>query len=201
MRAHRGIGTKALGELAHSNVSGCQADVSDEASAAALFEFAEQRMGGLDILVANAGIGAFGPAADMPVAEWKRIIDVNLTGAFLCSKLALSRMRNLKRGYIVHISSLAAKNAFAGGVAYNASKFGLNGMSEAMMADHRHEGIKITTIMPGSVNTEFSLSNQDAKWKIAPADVAAMVVFVLQTPDRTLVSRVEMRPSNPPKKP
>jgi NADP-dependent 3-hydroxy acid dehydrogenase YdfG len=110
-------------------------------------------------------------------------------------------MRKTGSGFIVHLSSLAGRNPFAGGAAYNASKFGLNGMSEAMMLDHRNENIRVTTIMPGSVDTDFSprSSREPSEWKIAPADVAAMVIAVLSMPARTLVSRVEMRPSRPPK--
>jgi NAD(P)-dependent dehydrogenase (short-subunit alcohol dehydrogenase family) len=190
---------RAAKTLNHPNVYGCQADVSREDSVSSLFAFADQSMGGVDILVANAGIGTFRPAGDLGVDEWRRTIDVNLTGAYLCSREAIHRMRNSGGGFIVHISSLAARNPFAGGSAYNASKFGLNGMSEAMMLDHRQEGIRVATVMPGSVDTEFSpASGKDTSWKIAAADVAATVVFLLKMPQRTLVSRVEMRPSRPP---
>jgi len=191
----------AVAELANPGVHGIAADVSDETDVAALFRFAVDRMGGVDILVANAGIGIFQPAGEMSLADWKRTIDINLTGAFLCSRYAIQTMRTSGGGFIVHLSSLAGKNPFAGGAAYNASKFGLNGMSEAMMLDHRHDGIRVTTIMPGSVDTEFSprSAGKDAGWKIAASDVAAMVVAVLSMPERTLVSRVEMRPSQPPK--
>lgn len=191
----------AVAELANPNVSGIAANVSREEDVTGLFRYAEERMGGVDILVANAGIGLFQPAGEMSIEDWKRTIDINLTGAYLCSRRAIQSMRNAGGGFIVHISSLAARNPFAGGAAYNASKFGLNGMSEAMMLDHRHDGIRVTQIMPGSVDTDFSprSSGNAAGWKIAPADVAAMVIAVLSMPERTLVSRVEIRPSRPPK--
>ncbi|MFN0100705.1 MAG: SDR family oxidoreductase [Bryobacteraceae bacterium] len=191
----------AVEELDSAKAFGVAADVSREEDVAGLFRFAGERMGGVDILVANAGIGIFQPAGEMPLEDWKRTIDVNLTGAFLCSRYAIQAMRGGGGGFIVHLSSLAAKNPFAGGAAYNASKFGLNGMSEAMMLDHRHDGIRVTTIMPGSVDTEFSPRSpgKASEWKIAPQDVAAMVVAVLSMPERTLVSRVEIRPSRPPK--
>ena len=99
----------------------------------------------------------------------------------------------------VNISSLAGKNPFAGGAAYNASKFGLNGFSEAMMLDHRKDKIRVTYVMPGSVDTDFSPRTGRASWKIAPEDVADVVLSVLRMPERTTVSRVEMRPSIPPK--
>jgi 3-oxoacyl-[acyl-carrier protein] reductase len=191
----------ATAELANSNLFGVAADVSIEADVANLFAFAEERMGGVDILVANAGIGIFQPAGDLDIADWKRTIDINLTGAFLCSRRAIQSMRRAGGGFIVHISSLAAKNPFATGAAYNASKFGLNGMSEAIMLDHRHDGIRVTTVMPGSVDTDFSprSSSKPSDWKIAPSDVATMVIAILSMPERTLVSRVEIRPSRPPK--
>ena len=191
----------ALAELAHPNVHGIAADVSVADDVARLFDFATERMGGVDILVASAGIGIFQPAGDMEIADWKRTIDINLTGVFLCSRLAIQSMRKAGGGFIVHLSSLAGRNPFAGGAAYNASKFGLNGLGEAMMLDHRNENIRVTTIMPGSVDTDFSprSSGKPSEWKIAAADVAAMVVAVLSMPARTLVSRVEMRPSRPPK--
>jgi 3-oxoacyl-[acyl-carrier protein] reductase len=192
---------RTLAELSNPDAFAIGADVSDETDVASLFRFAEERMGGVDILVASAGIGVFQPAGEMSLDDWKRTIDINLTGAFLCSRYAIQAMRQGGGGFIVFLSSLAGRNAMAGGAAYNASKFGLNGMSEAMMLDHRHDGIRVTTIMPGSVDTEFSprSGKNGGEWKIQPADVAQMVVAVLSMPERTLVSRVEMRPSRPPK--
>jgi NADP-dependent 3-hydroxy acid dehydrogenase YdfG len=108
-------------------------------------------------------------------------------------------MRSGNGGHIVNISSLAGKNAFSGGAAYNASKFGLNGFSEAMMLDHRNDNIRVSYIMPGSVDTQFGRSTGDASWKIAAQDVADIVLHVLTMPERTLISRVEVRPSKPPK--
>ncbi len=105
-------------------------------------------------------------------------------------------LRRRGEGYIINISSLAGKNAFAGGAAYNASKFGLNGFSEAMMLDHRYDNVRVSYIMPGSVSTEFG-SGGGADWKIAPEDVAAIVMMLLRMPGRTLVSRVEVRPTRP----
>ncbi len=191
----------AMAELGEEGVWGVVADVTSEEDVARLFRVAEERMGGIDIVVANAGIGLFRAAGEMTVAEWRRTIDINLTGAFLCSREAIGAMRRSGGGFIVHLSSLAGRNPFAGGAAYNASKAGLNAMSEAMMLDHRYERIRVTTIMPGSVDTDFSprSAGTGADWKIAPGDVAEMVVAVLSMPERTLVSRVEMRPSRPGK--
>lgn len=188
-------------------VFGFPADVSKEEDVIKLFEFTDQTLGGLDILVNNAGLGIFKAAGELSLAEWKKVIDVNLTGAFHCSRLAIDRMKTNGGGYIVQLSSLAAKNPFATGAAYNASKFGMNGMAEAMMLDHRYDNIRVTTIMPGSVDTDFGghrdgkeKSQADSNWKITPSDVADMVLSVLRMPERTTVSRVEIRPSRPPKK-
>ena len=184
-------------------VFGFPADVSREEDVLHLYEFADQTLGGLDILVNNAGIGVFQPAGEMSLLDWKRVVDVNLTGAFHCSRLAIPRMKAAGGGYIVQLSSLAAKNPFATGAAYNASKFGMNGMAEAMMLDHRYDNIRVTTIMPGSVDTEFGRAEKStaaSNWKISPVDVADMVLAVLRMPERTLVSRVEIRPTRPPRK-
>ncbi len=199
----------AVEELADEGmkVFGFPADVSKEEDVIKLFQFTDQTLSGLDILVNNAGLGIFKPAGDLSLAEWKKVIDVNLTGAFHCSRLAIPRMKANRGGYIVQLSSLAAKNPFATGAAYNASKFGLNGMAEAMMLDHRYDNIRVTSIMPGSVDTEFGgqigskeKSPDGSNWKISPVDVADMVLSVLRMPERTTVSRVEIRPSQPPRK-
>jgi NAD(P)-dependent dehydrogenase (short-subunit alcohol dehydrogenase family) len=188
-----------LGRSTSGRVSGAAMDVTDPASVSSFFSFVEQTYGGVDILVNNAGIGIFGPVADLTFEAWKATLDTNLSGVFYCSKEALPRLRQRGGGSIVNISSLAGKNPFIGGAAYNASKFGLNGFSEAMMLDHRHDKIRVTYIMPGSVDTDFSPRSARASWKIAPEDVADAVIAVLRMPERTTVSRVEMRPSLPPK--
>jgi 3-oxoacyl-[acyl-carrier protein] reductase len=180
------------------NVSGQAVDVSKPEDVARFFEFVDREFGGPDILVNNAGVGKFASTAELTVEDWRRMIDTNLSGAFYCSREALSRFKKRGGGYAINISSLAGKNAFAGGAAYNASKFGLNGFSEAMMLDHRHDNVRVSYIMPGSVDTAFgSASGSSADWKIAPKDVADIVVMLLRMPARTLVSRVEVRPSRP----
>jgi NADP-dependent 3-hydroxy acid dehydrogenase YdfG len=121
---------------------------------------------------------------------------------FYCSREALARFQQPDGGWIINISSLAGKNPFAGGSAYNASKFGVNGFSEAMMLDHRKDNVKVSYIMPGSVDTQFSGGDSGGKseWKIAPEDIAEIVLGILLMPARTLISRVEVRPSRPDKK-
>ena len=179
------------------------ADVTQPDQVRAFFQAVDAHFGGLDILVNNAGVGVFHKVADMTVEEWHRNIDLNLSGPFYCSREALARFRARGGGFIVNISSLAGKNAFSGGAGYNASKFGLNGFTEAMMLDHRYDNVRVTSIMPGSVHTDFSGGpsdrSGDASWMIAPEDVAEVVALVLKMPARTMVSRVEMRPSRPKK--
>ncbi|MBS1859029.1 MAG: SDR family oxidoreductase [Acidobacteria bacterium] len=183
-------------------VLGVAADVRKVEEVSALFEAVDREFGGLDILVNNAGEGVFRKVGEMSVEDWHRNIDLNLNGVFYCTREAVGRMCRRGGGFIVNISSLAARNPFAGGAGYNASKFALNGFTEALMLDHRYDGIRVTSIMPGSVATEFRDSGNSPKaddWKVAPEDVAETVAMVLKMPARTMVSRVEMRPSQPRK--
>ena len=182
-----------------SKVIGASVDVSDREAVSTFFRLVDRQLGGLDILVNNAGIGIFRSVAELSIEEWRRTVDTNLNGVFYCCHEAVPRLRHRGGGAIINISSLAGRNAFAGGAAYNASKFGLNGFSEALMLDHRHDKIRVTYVMPGSVDTEFSGHSDKASWKMAPEDVADVVLMVLRMPERTTVSRVEMRPSLPPR--
>jgi NAD(P)-dependent dehydrogenase (short-subunit alcohol dehydrogenase family) len=165
------------------------------------FETVAERFPGLDVLVNNAGAGAFASVDRLTPAEWHSMIDLNLTGVFYCCHYALPLIKQRGGGFVINISSLAGKNPFAGGAAYNASKFGLNGFSEAMMLDLRYDKIRVSYIMPGSVDTDFGGQAGRSDWKIAPEDVAEVAAMLLRMPERTLVSRVEMRPSRPPRKP
>jgi 3-oxoacyl-[acyl-carrier protein] reductase len=184
-------------------VLGCPADVTKQEQVERFFDTVAARFGGLDILVNNAGEGVFRKVGEMTAEEWRRNIDLNLTGAFYCAHAALARFAARGGGFIVNISSLAARNAFSGGAGYNASKFGLNGFSEALMLDHRYDNVRVCSVMPGSVATEFSADPakraEDVDWKVAPQDVAEVVALVLRMPARTMVSQVEMRPSKPRK--
>ncbi len=187
-----------LREATGGEVFGAAADVSQMDQVSRFFEAVRSRFGALDILVNNAGTGVFRSVQDMTPADWHSVIDLNLTGVFNCCHHALPLLRARGAGYIVQISSLAGVNAFAGGSAYNASKFGLNGFSEAIMQDLRYENIRVSYVMPGSVDTGFA-SSAPTDWKIAPQDVAEMVLALLHMPERTLVSRVDIRPSKPRK--
>jgi len=188
------------------------ADVSQLDDVRSFIEAVKQRFGTIDILINNAGAGIFGSVAELSPEQWQRMIGLNLTGVYYCCHEILPIFKQNGGGDIVNISSLAGRNAFAGGAGYNASKFGLNGFSEAMMLDHRHAGVRVTTIMPGSVDTEFGRdetasapdgerpgSEKDA-WKIAPDDIAEIVVNVLRMPRRTTIGQIEVRPSTPPRK-
>jgi 3-oxoacyl-[acyl-carrier protein] reductase len=180
-------------------VIGKAADVRTNTEVEELFRWIDGETGGLDILVNNAGIGLFKSTAELTVEEWQRTLETNLSGVFYCSRAALARLKNRGGGYIINIGSIAGKDAFAGGAAYNASKFGLAGFTEAMLLDHRYDNVRVTHILPGSVDTEFSGGSARADWKIAPADIGEIVLMLLRMPERTLVSRVEVRPSKPRK--
>jgi NAD(P)-dependent dehydrogenase (short-subunit alcohol dehydrogenase family) len=159
-------------------------------------------LGGLDILVNNAGVGAFAPVAELSIEQWDQTIGTNLSGVFYCCREAIPHLRKRGGGWIINIASLAGKNAMPGASAYNASKFGLVGFSEALMLDVRYDNIRVSYLMPGSVATHFNdhtPSEADA-WKIQPEDVAQVVLDLLASPTRTMASRVELRPSRPPRK-
>jgi NAD(P)-dependent dehydrogenase (short-subunit alcohol dehydrogenase family) len=190
-------------EKAHpKRVLARRCDVRREEDVNALFEETERAFGGVDILVNNAGVGFFRNLEEMSLTDWNSVIETNLTGVFLCSRAAIPRMRKRGGGYILNISSLAGRNAFPQATAYNASKFGLNGMSEALMQEVRYDGIKVSYLMPGSVATHFNghAPGHEDEWKIQPPDIARIVVDLLTQDARTLPSAVEIRPSMPPKK-
>jgi 3-oxoacyl-[acyl-carrier protein] reductase len=180
-----------------SRVWGAVCNVSEPRQVAAFFTYVDENLGGLHILVNNAGIGRFAPAAELEIDHWREVIETNLSGAYYCSRQAILRMKKSGGGSIINIGSLAGKNPFAGGAAYNASKFGLVGFTEALMLDYRHENIRVSDILPGSVATEFGRGGSEFSWKIAPEDVSDIVLAILSMPERTLVSRVEVRPSKP----
>jgi NAD(P)-dependent dehydrogenase (short-subunit alcohol dehydrogenase family) len=193
---------RRLDEVGEGKVLGIPGDVSRIADVRHLVSTTVDELGGLDILVNNAGFGAFAPVGEIEPETWDRLIGTNLSGVFYCCHEAIPHLEKSKDAWIINIASLAGKNPFAGGAAYNASKFGLVGFSEALMLDVRQQGIRVNYIMPGSVNTYFNdaaPSDADA-WKIQPEDIAQVVMDLLALPANSLVSRVEMRPSRPPKR-
>jgi len=183
-------------------VLGVPCDMRDYESVRALVQRTVDEFDRVDVLVNNAGVGRFTPIDQMSVEEWRQILQTNLDGVFYACREAIPHMKRLGEGWIINVASLAGKNPLPGGTAYNASKFGLVGFSEAMMLDVRDAGIRVSYLMPGSVATHFNdhaPSEADA-WKIQPEDVAALVMDLLAMPERTLPSRIEVRPSRPPKR-
>jgi 3-oxoacyl-[acyl-carrier protein] reductase len=191
---------RAAGEVG-SGALGFPCDVRNFEQVRWLFQQLEHATGGLDVLVNNAGIGIFGPVAEMDPDDWRAVLETNLNGVFYCCREAIPQMKRRGGGYIFNISSLAGKNPIVNGAAYNASKFGLNGFSEALMMEVRYDGIRVSYLMPGSVATEFGHGAAAKEgWALTPADVADVVLDLLRAPKRALYSRVEMRPSQPPRK-
>lgn len=180
---------------------GVAADVRHYEAQAGSVRVALNTFGRLDVVIANAGIGRFASIEALSIDEWQQVIDVNLTGVFYTVKASVDALIRSK-GYLITIASLAGTNFFAGGAAYNASKFGLVGFTQAVMLDLRHKGVRVTTILPGSVATHFNAQVPSAAdaWKIQPEDIGQMVVDILKLPARTLPSKIEVRPSMPPKR-
>jgi len=189
---------------AGDRVAAIRADVRHAEDAERLVKETAKRFGGLDVLINNAGVGLLENISGMPLDVWRQVIDTNLTGVFYCCHAAIPELRRRGGGYIVNISSLAGKNAFVGGGAYCASKAGLNAFSEALMQEVRHENIRVSYVMPGSVATDFGRGPGEPRgndsWKLAAADVAQVVVDLVTLDSRALASRVELRPSRPPRK-
>ena len=184
------------------NLLQVRADVREPGDAKRAVDEAVRAFGGLDVLVNNAGVGFFANVADTSIEQWQQVIETNLSGVFYFCHAAIPALRQRGGGWIINISSLAGKNAFTGGAAYCASKAGLNQFSEALMQEVRHDGIRVSYIMPGSVATDFGgpTGREKAAWKIQVEDVAGVVIGLLTTPARTLPSRIELRPSQPPRK-
>lgn len=182
-------------------VGAVRADVRDLGQVRAAIEYTVGRFGGLDILVNNAGVGRFVEVADMSPDDWHAVIDTNLTGVFYCCREALPHLRRRGGGWIVNLSSLAGRNAFPKAAAYCASKAGLNAFSEALMQEVRYDNIRVSYVMPGSVDTAFGgTGSADGDWKLSPGDVARVIVDLLAHDSRSLPSRVEIRPSKPPRR-
>lgn len=180
---------------------GYACDVRRYADVQALFADVERDLGGVDVLVNNAGIGLFAPVEDLSVEDWHAVIETNVNGVFYCTKQAIPRMRSRGGGYIFNVSSLAGRNAFPNAGAYCASKHAVNGFSEVLFQEVREAGIRVTYLMPGSVSTLFGRGSADGQdWALQPSDIGEMVVDLLRTSPRAMHSRVEMRPARPPKK-
>ncbi|MDA0178517.1 MULTISPECIES: SDR family oxidoreductase [Mesoflavibacter] len=193
-------------EQLNANVSsakaiGLEADVRQLESQQKAVKTTLDTFGQLDIVIANAGLGHFGSIEDLTSQQWNEVIDTNLTGVFNSIKASVDALKATK-GYYITISSLAGTNFFAGGSAYNASKFGVTGFTQAVMLDLRKYGIKVSTIMPGSVSTYFNGNepSDEGAWKIQIEDIGELVVDLLKMHPRTLPSKIEVRPTTPPSK-
>lgn len=176
-----------------------EADVRNYESQQQAVAAVVKKFGKIDVLVANAGLGHFESITEMTPKQWNETIDTNLTGVFYSVKAAIDAIKDTK-GYIITISSLAGTNFFEKGTAYNASKFGLTGFTQALMLDVRQDDVKVTTIMPGSVSSHFGGREPEdgADWRIQPEDIGQLTIDLLKMHPRTLPSKVEVRPAKPP---
>ena len=186
---------------AADRVLALQCDVRELASVEAAMEETSRQMGGIDVLTNNAGVGVGDAVAKLPADEWHRIIDTNLTGVFHCCHAVIPHLRRRGGGWIISVSSLSSKSPFPNGAAYCAAKAGVNAFSEALMQELRDDKIRVSCVLPGSVNTGFSgrTASAGSEWKLQPEDVAQTIVGLLAYPERSLPSRVEIRPSRPQK--
>lgn len=182
---------------------GAVCDVRDEAQVTGMLADCVRGFGGIDILVNNAGMGYFGKTVEeMSGDEFRQTLETNLFGVFYACHHALPLMKKRGGGYIINISSLAGQNPHPRMAAYNASKYGLNGFSEALMQEVRQDNIKVSYICPGSVNTDFGgdTASEEKAWQLQPADIAEVVIDLLSFDKRALPSKIEIRPSSPPRK-
>ena len=191
-----------LNQIGPGSTIGQICDVRNYEEVQSLFGRVSAEFNGLDILVNNAGVGFFGTVESMSPESFETVLKTNLFGVFYCCHEAIPLMKQRGGGYIINISSLAGANPHPQMAAYNASKFALNGFSEALMQEVRHDGIRVSYIMPGSVNTAFGgdVPSPEKSWQLQPDDIARVVIDLLGHDDRSLPSRVEIRPSRPPRK-
>jgi 3-oxoacyl-[acyl-carrier protein] reductase len=183
-------------------VSGAAVDARNQDEVDRFVAGVLEREGRIDCLVNNAGLGVFAPVDELTGDRWREVIETNLSGYFYFLHAVAPAMKRRGEGWIFNVASLAGKNPFAGGAAYNASKFGVVGLSEAAMLDLRQFGVRVAAILPGSVATDFShpSGKEDQSWRLQPADIAAMILHLLTYPPNALPSLVEMRPAKPPAK-
>lgn len=196
------VDAAVAGLASKGDVIGIAADVSKLDEVRVLMGEVLRVFGGIDILVNNAAIRTYRSVMELEPADWDRMLAVNLSAAYYCSHEVLPILKQRGGGDIVNISSLSSTGAFAGGAGYNASKAGLNGLSDATMLDHRYDGVRVSEVMPGSTDTDFNgpPSGPRPDWKVAPEDIADAVVMLLKMPRRTTVSRVDVKPTRPPRK-
>lgn len=202
-RNHGDVMAAVDGLAKHGRAAGSECDVRNEAQVRSTLSYCERVFGGVDILINNAGVGYFGKTIEeMPPDEFRQTVETNLLGVYYACHYAIPLMKKRGGGYIINISSLAGQNAHPRMAAYNASKFALNGFSESLMQEVRHDNIKVSYICPGSVNTQFggdAVSDEKA-WQLQPDDIAHIVMDLLAMDARALPSKIEIRPSKPPVK-
>lgn len=157
-----------------------------------------KKFGRLDYVIANAGLGIFKPVDQLDTEDWNNMIDTNLTGVFHSLKASVEELKKTE-GYFISIASLAGTNFFENGAGYNASKFGVVGFTQAAMIDLRKYNIKVSTILPGSVSSNFNDNEPSEKdaWKIQPEDIGELIIDLFKMNPRTLPSKIEIRPSKP----
>ena len=192
---------QALKEFNNDSVLGIVSDVSKMENEKNAVSKILDKWGQLDAVLANAGVGNFAPIDEMTDSDWHQMIDTNLNGVFHSLKASVEALKKSK-GYYITLASLAGTNFFAQGAGYNASKFGVVGFTQAAMLDLRKYDIKVSTIMPGSVASQFNNNEPDESdaWKIQPEDIGELVLDLLKMNPRTLPSKIEVRPSRPDKK-
>lgn len=202
-RGREAVQTAAEDLLKLGKAEAVSCDIRNEEHVRMLFEHCAEAFGGVDILINNAGVGFFGKTVEeTSAAEFKQTLETNLFGTFYACHHAIPHLKKRGGGYIINISSLAGQNAHPKMAAYNASKFGLNGFSEALMQEVRQDNIKVSYICPGSVNTSFGgdTPTETKAWQLQPEDIAEVVIDLLRMDARALPSKVEIRPSKPPAK-
>jgi NAD(P)-dependent dehydrogenase (short-subunit alcohol dehydrogenase family) len=187
-----------LVEAGATDAMGIECDVRNAADCDRVTQEIMDKWGQLDVVIANAGVGHFASIEEMTSDQWNEVIDINLTGVFNTVKSTVEALKQSK-GFLITMASLAGTNFFPNGAAYNASKFGLVGFTQAVMLDLRKYGIRVSTIMPGSVATYFNdhIPNESDSWKIQPEDIGLLVIDLLKMHPRTLPSKIEVRPSMP----
>lgn len=194
------VAVDRLNAIGADLADGVECDVRDENALALAFSKAKNKFGAVSIAVANAGVGKFASIESLSKSDWDQVIDINVTGVFNTTQAALPQLEESK-GILITIASLAGTNFFKGGAAYNASKFAVVGFTQAVMLDVRDKGIRVSTIMPGSVTSHFNghVPSEKDQWKIQPDDIGKLVLDLVTMPARTLPSKIEVRPSMPPK--
>lgn len=183
-----------------SNCNYFVGDILDEKYVYNAIEEIQSKFGKIDHLINNAGIGIFKKFVDSSLEDFKKQIDVNLYGVYNITKAVINGMVERKQGSIINIASLAGKNSFVGGTMYSATKHALLGFTRSLMLEVREYNIRVASICPGSVDTEFSTSGRVIPHKkniLLPEDVADTVLSVIQMPVRALVSEIDIRPTNP----